>query len=64
MTTQKGEIEMSKSCLTCVHKEVCLKRGMFLFQFYVATGRYGEIEEAKEQLDISVDCKDWKGKDE
>lgn len=53
---------MDKSCQTCVHKEVCLKRGMFLFQTYLVTGRYGEIEEAKKQLDISVGCNDWQGK--
>lgn len=53
---------MSKSCMNCAHKDVCLKRGMFLFQYYIVTGRYGEIEAAKENLDIGVDCKDYLSK--
>lgn len=55
---------MSTSCLTCIHKEVCLKRTMFLFKHYFLAGKYDEIEGAKERLDIGVGCKDWKEKDE
>lgn len=50
---------MSHSCLSCIHKDVCLKRGMFLFQYYIVTGRYGEAEDAKENLDIGVGCENY-----
>lgn len=53
---------MSKSCTKCVHKDVCLKREMFLFQHYFLTGRYGEVEAVKECLDIGVNCKDYLSK--
>ena len=51
---------MSKSSMTCIHKDVCLKRSMFVFQYYIVTGRYDEIENAQKTLDIGVNCENWK----
>ena len=50
---------MSKSCLTCAHKAVVLKRSMFVFQYYIVTGRYDEVKSAQEGVDIGVSCEDW-----
>lgn len=50
---------MSKSCLSCSHKDVCIKRGLFVFQMFIQTGRYGEVEEAQKKLDIGVGCENW-----
>lgn len=50
---------MEKSCLACLHKAVCLKRSLALFELFIVTGRYGEVEDAKANLDVSVDCKNF-----
>lgn len=50
---------MTKSCINCIHKDTCLRRGMLLFQWYIVTGRYDEAEKAKKTLNIGVDCNDF-----
>lgn len=55
---------MSKSCLTCAHKNVCLKRSMFVFQYYIVAGRYDEVKSAQEGADIGVGCDDWLRKED
>ena len=45
-----------KSCLTCEHRDVCLQRGLALFMLFIQTGRYDEVEQAKENLDVSAQC--------
>lgn len=47
---------MSKSCKTCIHKEVCAIREAFLFKHYYLPGAFHEAEEAKQKLDIGVNC--------
>lgn len=54
---------MSKSCLSCTHKDVCLARTMFIFNYFIVPERYNEVAIAKETVDIGVDCKNWQGKD-
>ena len=49
-----------KSCLTCEHRDVCLQRGLALFMLFIQTGRYEEVESAKESLDISAQCDHYK----
>lgn len=48
-----------KSCLTCSHKAVCLKRSMAIFMLYIQTGRYDEVKDAQEHFDVSSDCQNW-----
>lgn len=50
---------MEKSCLNCTHKAVCLKRSLTLFELFIITGRYGEVEDAKASLDVSADCQNF-----
>lgn len=47
---------MEKSCLNCLHKDVCLQRSLVLFELFVTSGRYNEVEDAKVKLDVSGDC--------
>lgn len=49
---------MSKSCYNCIHKDVCFKREMFLLNNYFLKGRYDEIADVKNHLDIGVSCND------
>ena len=51
--------ETEKSCLNCLHKSVCLIRGMALFQLYIQTGRYDEAASARDRLNICTDCASW-----
>lgn len=50
------ELKPVKSCLNCVHREVCLQRGLAIFMLFIQTGRYEEAEYAKADLDISGEC--------
>lgn len=50
---------MTTSCLNCIHKDVCLKRSLFIFQTFIATGRYDEVADVQKNLDIGVGCENW-----
>lgn len=52
---------MHSSCYTCSHKDVCLKRGLYLFQL-IAVGRDAEVPEVKDRLDLGADCKHYEPK--
>lgn len=47
------------SCLTCVHKAVCIKRGVTIYTLYIQTGRYDEVRAALDGLNIGRDCENW-----
>lgn len=48
------------SCLTCAHKDVCIKRGVTIYTLYIQTGRYDEVPAALDGLNIGRDCENWK----
>lgn len=48
-----------RSCLSCPHKEVCIKRSMVVFSLFIQTGRYDEVKDAQKNLDIGADCENW-----
>lgn len=50
---------MTTSCLNCIHKDVCLKRSLLIFQTFIATGRYDEVADAQKGLDIGGGCENW-----
>lgn len=56
-------MEEKRSCLTCRHKDVCIKRSMTLFALFIQTGRYAEAEKGKETLGVSADCENYDAKD-
>ena len=47
------------SCLTCIHKNVCIKRSTAFFTLFIQPGRYAEIPDAQASLDIALDCQNW-----
>lgn len=49
----------TSSCLTCVHKAVCIKRGVTIYTLYIQTGRYDEVRAALDGLNIGRDCENW-----
>ena len=49
----------NKSCLTCEHKKVCLKRSASIFMLCIQNERYNEVENAKENLDVGSSCDDY-----
>ena len=51
---------MDRSCLCCAHKDVCVKRSMAVFTLFIQTGRYDEVKEAQKNLNIGVDCENWR----
>lgn len=51
---------MEKNCLTCIHKDVCIKRSTTIFALFIQTGRYDEVKDAQANLDVSSDCENWK----
>ena len=51
---------MEKSCLTCIHKDVCIKRSTTIFMLFIQTGRYDEVKDAQANLDVSSACENWK----
>lgn len=50
---------MTTSCLNCIHKDVCLKRSIFIFQTFIVTGRHDEVADAQKGLDIGAGCENW-----
>lgn len=47
------------SCLTCAHKDVCIKRGVTIYTLYIQTGRYNEVPAVLDGLNIGRDCENW-----
>ena len=45
---------MERMCQNCRHVDVCLKRSLAIFNMFIVTGRYGEVESAKKTLDVST----------
>lgn len=52
---------MVKTCLNCIHKDVCIKRSTQIFMLFIQTGRYDEVPRAQANLDCSFGCTNWKG---
>lgn len=38
---------MERKCQNCRHVDVCLKRSLAIFNMFIVTGRYNEVENAK-----------------
>lgn len=47
------------SCLTCEHKDICIKRSTTIYALFIQTGRYDDVPAAKQHLDIGIGCEDW-----
>ena len=45
---------MERKCQNCRCVDVCLKRSLAIFNMFIVTGRYNEVENAKKSLDVSV----------
>ena len=50
---------MERKCQNCRHVDVCLKRSLAIFNMFIVTGRYNEVENAKKSLDVSVGCEHY-----
>lgn len=48
-----------KDCRTCKKKYTCIKRSTTLFMLFIATHRYKEAEEAKENMNVAGDCENY-----
>lgn len=49
----------NRSCITCTHKTVCIKRSVTIYNLYIQTGRYNDVPKALENLNIGRDCENW-----
>lgn len=55
---------MGRMCQNCRHVDVCLKRSLAIFNMFIVTGRYGEVESAKKTLDVSAGCEHYDAKED
>lgn len=51
------------SCLTCIHKNVCIKRSTAIFTLFIQPERYKEVPAAQASLDVASDCQNWETKE-
>ena len=50
---------MERDCKNCCHFGICSKRALAIFNMFIVTKRYDELEKVEKELDVSVGCEHY-----